>query len=206
MDLGALRQRCTELAGKQQWEQVEAICEQVLASRELPPAERAAWLFDWAIWSYEESISGGRVLYWLARSLLDEAIPLAKTDPGLLGRIYVTQTAVCYGPAVEQAARRFWRLRAQHPELLDPNAGHVHFNLGFKACSYVGALGVQQVRRAAPTTCGQHSVPAASCAARRCTTTPTCASTLGGIGRLNGPPGRPRSPLQTLTGISATCN
>lgn len=83
-DLGALRQRCDELAAERNWDKIDPICQEVLANPSLANAERAEWLRLWAYWSYQETLTGGRVLYARARGFLADAILLAKEDPSCL--------------------------------------------------------------------------------------------------------------------------
>lgn len=148
MEHEALRERCDELAAAKQWEEIDSICERVLADPSLPGVERASWLRRWAFWSYQESRSGGRVLYSRASTLLHEALPWAKDDPYLQGRIYEAQTAIGSVADVEKAARSFWKLRAKHPEL-DPFTGYVYFNLGASYGNYIGDISRSQLQKAA---------------------------------------------------------
>lgn len=120
--------QCRELASQKRWEHVDAVCRQVLARRDLSEAQRADWMCMWASWMYNEGLSGGRSRYGRVRTLLSEALPLAKSDPRVTAHVCVGQTAI--GDDVDAAVRRFRRLLAQHPELSE-YAGRIYFNLGY---------------------------------------------------------------------------
>lgn len=127
-ELLALKERCGELARQQRWQEIDAVCQQVLARADLSGAQRAGWMCRWASWMYREGLAGGRVRFGRVRALLDDALAMAAPDPRVTAEICVGQTAIGYN--VDDAVRRFRRLLAQHPELKE-FAGPIYFNLGY---------------------------------------------------------------------------
>jgi tetratricopeptide (TPR) repeat protein len=91
-----------------------------------------------------------------ARALLHDAIPLAKNDDQLLGRILVAITGVRSGADVELAAKRVWVLMRRQPDL-EQFRGRVLYNLAYShAKRFQLVKAARYYRQAASLLQGRH--------------------------------------------------